>query len=32
MSSGASVQGGAHTQQGVPHKLYGKDSKFDHGG
>lgn len=30
MSSG--VQGVADTQQGVPHKLYGEDSKFDHGG
>lgn len=32
MSSGAGVQGVADTQQGVPHKLYGEDSKFDHGG
>lgn len=32
MSSGVSVQGVAETQQGVPHKLYSEDSKFDRGG
>lgn len=32
MSSGASVQGVADSQQGVPHKMYGEDSKFDRGG